>query len=76
MLKTVGIPHLTCLSHLYTHSLQRGHPAHLQRLAPEQVRGPDDGHVLGRHPGVAAAQGDAVQVTGEELEGPGTIYEG
>lgn len=49
--------------------LQCGHPSDLEVLRPEQIRRPDDGHVLGGHAGVVAPQGHAVEVAGEVFKG-------
>ena len=57
-------------NYLNAHSLQCSHSSHLQLFAPQQVGGPHYGHVLGRHPGAVVAERDAVEMSGEILQGP------
>ena len=39
-------------------------------VLPEQVRGPDDGQVLGGHPGVIAPLRDVAEVAHQEAKSP------
>jgi len=47
---------------LHAHPLQSGHASDLDRLGPEEVRRPHDGHVLGSHSRLVATKRHTVQM--------------